>query len=48
MNRIRYIWTAIKVLPRAIMRGLPDFLLVWDTEVKLAMMKPGTELGKDF
>ncbi len=47
MNRIRYAWTAIRVLPRAIMRGLPDFLLVWDTEIKLARMKPGKLLTKD-
>ena len=48
MSRIYYTWTAVRVLPRAIWRGLPDFLLVWDTEIKLALMKPGKELGKDF
>lgn len=48
MNRIRYIWTSIRVLPKSILRSLPGFLLVWDTETKLAMMKPGKELGKDF
>ena len=47
-DRMSYIWTAVRVLPGAIWRALPDFLLVWDTEVKLAMMKPGKELGKDF
>lgn len=47
-DRIRYIWTAMWVLPRAIWSGIPGFLLVWDTEIKLAMMKPGKELGKDF
>lgn len=46
--RIRYIWTAVRVLPGTIRRALPDLLLVWDTEIKLAMMKPGKELGKDF
>ena len=40
MNRIRYAWTALWVLPRAILRGFPGFLLVWDTEIQLAMMKP--------
>lgn len=48
MSRIRYIWTAVWVLPRTIWGSLPGFLLVWDTEIKLAMMKPGKELGKDF
>jgi hypothetical protein len=48
MNHIRYILIAIRVLPKAILRGIPGFLLVWDTETKLAMMKPGKELGKDF
>lgn len=47
-DRIRYTWTAIRVLPRTIMGTLPDFLLVWDTEIKLALMPKGKQLGKDF
>lgn len=46
MSRTRHIWTAMRVLPRVIMGILPDFLLVWDTEIKLAMMPPGKGLDR--
>ena len=44
-DRIRYIRTGVRVLPRAIWRGFPGFLLVWDTEIKLAMMPRGKRLS---
>lgn len=53
MNRIRRIRAAINqstvgvvinTFPRALVGGLYHFFICWDTEIKLAMMKPGKEL----
>lgn len=45
MRRLRWICTAIRVLPRAILHnGWRDFCTHWSTEITLAMMPKGRRL----
>ena len=45
MKKLRWLWTAIRVLPRTILHnGWRDFCLMWDTEIQLEMMGQGERL----